>query len=49
MADWQAVLGKSGCCEEKFTPIIIHDAGGAPRASQWQQLVSPIPFANGWT
>jgi hypothetical protein len=23
---WQAVLGKSGCCEEKFTSLIIRDA-----------------------
>ena len=26
---WRAVLGKSGCCEEKCTPIIIRDADKA--------------------
>jgi hypothetical protein len=26
---WQAVLGKSGCCEEKFTSLIIRDADKA--------------------
>jgi len=34
---------------EKCKPIIIRDAGGAPRASPWHHLVSPIHFANGGT
>jgi len=34
---------------EKYKPIIIRAAGGAPRASPWHQLVSPIRFANGGT
>jgi len=29
VAEWRAVLGKSGCCEDKCKPIIIRDAGGA--------------------
>jgi len=49
VADWRAVLGKSGCCEEECKPLIIRDAGGAPRESPWHQLVSPIRFANGGT
>jgi len=32
-----------------YKPIIIRDAGGAPRASPWHHLVSPIRFANGAT
>jgi len=46
---WRGVLGKSGCCEEKYNPIIIRDAGGDPRTNPWQHLVSPIRFANGGT
>jgi len=30
-------------------PIIIYDADGAPQASPWHHLVSPIRFVNGWT
>jgi len=26
---WRGVLGKSGCCEEKSKPLIIHGAGEA--------------------
>jgi hypothetical protein len=32
---------------EECKPIIIRDAGAAPRASPWHHLVSPIRFANG--
>jgi hypothetical protein len=39
MADWRNVLGKNGCCEEECKPIIIRDAGGAPRAIPWHHLV----------
>ena len=49
MAEWRGVLGKSGCCEEECKPLIIRDAGGAPRESPWHHLVSPIRFANGGT
>jgi len=29
MAGWRNVLGESGCCEEKGTPLMIRDAGEA--------------------
>jgi len=29
VAEWRGVLGKSGCCEEEWTPIIICDADKA--------------------
>ena len=33
-----------GCCEEKCKPIIIRDAGGAPRVSPWFSAVGIKPF-----
>jgi len=45
----EAYLINSWLVGEECKPIIIRDADGAPQASPWHHLVSPIRFANGGT